>query len=202
MSKTLVKVSMTESCLSFRTITKERKSPHSFLISREMIDDLYALTTTILCAYDGGSFARIWQDPLRETVHIRFYWLHSNGFRLAGWEQTIILPFHELMAFNKGYKGKTWACLSLEQSQLPKLVFCGTKNLHAAVNNPAVRRKLSRFLRDNFRWPGAGEIRLYDDTVPFSFFFQEVQNDRNGICGGVILHGQDHMQKAQYSLHT
>lgn len=202
MKKTLVKITIIDKFLSFRTITKEQKSPHSFMIPKGLIDDLYDLTTAILCEYDCGSFARIWRDPLRETVHIHFYWLHRSGFRLVGWEQAIILPFHELMAFNKGYSGDEWTCLSLEQPPLPRLVFCSKNNLRAAVNEPTVRRKLSRFLRDNFRYPGADEIRLYDDLVPYSFFFQEVQDDRIGICGGVILHGQDNMKKAQYSLHT
>ena len=202
MKKTLVKITIIDKFLSFRTITKEQKSPHSFMIPKGLIDDLYDLTTAILCEYDCGSFARIWRDPLRETVHIHFYWLHRSGFRLVGWEQAIILPFHELMSFNKGYSGDEWTCLSLEQPPLPRLVFCSKNNLRAAVNEPTVRRKLSRFLRDNFRYPGADEIRLYDDLVPYSFFFQEVQDGRIGICGGVILHGQDNMKTAQYSLHT
>lgn len=202
MNRTLVKVMVADKFLSFRTITKDEKSSHSFMIPRGTIDDLYEITTAVLCEYDSGSFARIWRDPLRETVHIRFYWLHSNGFRLTGREQTIIIPFRELMAFNKGYAGDEWSFLSMEQPQRPKMVFCETNNLHAAVNNPIVRRKLSRFLRDNFRWPGSDEIRLYDDLMPHSFFFREVQGGRIGICGGVLLHGQDNMKKAQYALHT
>ncbi|MCI9263280.1 MAG: hypothetical protein HFF06_01760 [Oscillospiraceae bacterium] len=202
MNKTLVKVRKMDKYLYFCTITKERKSPHSFMISTGVLDDLYDLTTAILCEYDCGSFARIWRDPLRKTVHIRFYWLHSDGVRFEGWEQTIIIPFQELMAFNKGYMGDTWSFLSLENYHGPKLVFCKTDNLHSAVNNPVVRKKLSRFLRDNFRWPDWDEIRFYNDLIPYSFFFQTVRDGRIGISGGVILHEQDNMKKAQYALHT
>ncbi len=200
--KTLVIITMAEKYLVFRTVTMDRKSPHSFMISKAAIDDLYDLPRTVLCEHDCGSFAQIWRNPLKETVHIRFYWLNSNGFQLTGWEQTIIVPFDELMSFNKGYMGQRWALLSLEESRQPKLVFCGKKNLHAAVNDPTVRHKLTRFLRDNFRWLGADEILLYDDMEPYSFFFREMRSGRAGICGGVILHGHANMEKAQYSIHT
>jgi len=180
----------------------DRKSPHGFMISKVVIDDLYELPRTVLCEHDCGSFAQVWRDPLSETVHIRFYWLNSNGVQLTGWEQTIIVPFDELMSFNKGYMGERWELLSLEESRQPKLTFCGKKNLHAAVNNPVVRRKLTRFLRDNFQWPGAEEILLYDDMKPYSFYFREMRNGRVGICGGVIFHGREDMKKAQYSIHT
>lgn len=81
-------------------------------------------------------------------------------------------------------------------------MFCGAKNLLAAVNNLTVRRKLARFLRDNFQWPRTDEIHFYDDMEPYSFFFREMQNGRTGICGGVILHGREDMKTAHYSIHT
>lgn len=201
-SKTLVIITKAEKYLVFRTITMDRKSPQSFMISKAAIDDLHDLPRTALCKHDCGSFARVWRDTLKETVHIRFYWLNGDGSQLTGWEQTIILPFHELMSFNKGYMGERWALLSLEESRQPKLVFCGTKNLHAAVSNPTVRRKLARFLRDNFKWPEADEIHFYDDREPYSFFFREMRGGCAGICGGVILHDRENMEKAQYSIHT
>ena len=201
-SKTLVIITQTEKYLSFRTVTRDRKSPHSFMIPKASIDYLFDLPRTVLCEHDCGSFAQMWRDPLKETVHIRFYWLNSDGFRLTGWEQTIIVPFDDLMSFRNGDMEERWALLSLEEFQRPKLVFRGTQNLHAAVNNPTVRRKLTRFLRDNFRWFGTDEILFYDDIEPYSFFFREMQNGRAGICGGVILHGRENMEKAQYSIHT
>ena len=200
-NRILIKIMASEKFLSFRTIMKDKKSPHSFMISKGVIEDLYDLPSSVLCSYDCGSFAQLWQDPLQETVHIRFCWLHSDGFRLVGWEQTIVMPFHTLMAY-KNHREGNWALLSLDQPQFTKLVFCATDNLHAAVGNPVVRRKLRRFLRDNFKWRGSEEIRFYNDLVPYSFFFQEIQNGRINICGAVILHGQDNLEKAQYTLHT
>lgn len=47
-----------------------------------------------------------------------------------------------------------------------------------------------------------GDILIYDDGAPYSFFFEEVTPRGTGICGGIILHGADNLQKAQYSVHT
>lgn len=201
-SKTLVKVTANGDYLSFRTITRERKSPHSFMIAKSSIGQLYQFRTTF-CEYDSGSFVQMWQERLDRTVHFRFFWLCSDGSRLTGWEQTIILPYQELSDFNNGYRGSQWTLFSLDEIQYPKLVFCATDNLHKAVENPIVRRKLSRFFRDNFKWRDVDEIHFYNDSTPYSFFFKEMMHDgRTGICGGVILHGQDNMKTAKYAIHT
>lgn len=47
-----------------------------------------------------------------------------------------------------------------------------------------------------------GKVEPYDDGAPYSFFFEEVTPRGTGICGGIILHGADNLQKAQYSVHT
>lgn len=90
----------------------------------------------------------------------------------------------------------------MESRAAPKFVFCGEENLHAVLENRPVRRKLVKFLRNNFHWQGADEIRFYNDFVPYSFFFREFRGGRPGMCGGLILHGQENMAKAQYSIHT
>lgn len=201
-NKTLVKITADEAYLSFRTITRERKSPHSFMISKFSVSQLLTFGT-VVCESDSGSFVQMWQDKLSKTVRCRFFWLHSDGFRLSGWEQTIILPFWKLMDFNdKSEKGCQWKVLSLEEPQRPKLVFSAASNLHEIVSNPVVRRKLSHFLRDNFQWRDTQEIHFYDDSTPYSFFFREMNGERTGLCGGLILHGQDDLKKAQYAIHT
>lgn len=53
-----------------------------------------------------------------------------------------------------------------------------------------------------FDWPDSNEIYLYNDFVPYSFFFREFRNDRAVMCGGLILHGQEDMSRAYYGLHT
>ena len=70
------------------------------------------------------------------------------------------------------------------------------------VDNKLVRRKLSKFLRNHFNWPSATEVRFFGDFEPYSFFFREYRKDQAGICGGLILHGRENMDKAYYSVHT
>ena len=45
-------------------------------------------------------------------------------------------------------------------------------------------------------------IVVYDDFVPYSFFFQEECVNGNGICGGIILYGREDLKKACYGMHT
>ena len=48
----------------------------------------------------------------------------------------------------------------------------------------------------------ADEIHLFNDFVPYSFFFREYRNGQPVVCGGLILHGQEDMSKAYYGIHT
>lgn len=81
-------------------------------------------------------------------------------------------------------------------------MFKSRKNLHAALANGVIRRKLIRFLRDQFRWAYAEKIEIYDDFMPYSFFFRETRGGETGLSGGIILHGQEDMKTAYYSIHT
>ena len=42
----------------------------------------------------------------------------------------------------------------------------------------------------------------FDDCDPFSFTFREYLPGRTGLCGGVILHREEELKNAYYSLHT
>ena len=43
---------------------------------------------------------------------------------------------------------------------------------------------------------------VYDDFVPYNFFFREERTCGTGLCGGIILHGQKDLKKAYYGIHT
>lgn len=203
--RTLVKVSAYGDSFVFRTVSPERKSPHTFYVPRRMFAELER-TGEILCQ-DILSFARFFRDMTDGTLIIQFSWLSQRGKdRLEGWEQMVRLPYDAFSAFIKDSAEKDgrsdWIALSVASRRMPKLVFCGKESLHAALDSKLVRRKLVKFLRDNFKWPGADEIRFYNDFVPYSFFFREIRSGEPVMCGGLILHGQDNMAKAAYSIHT
>ncbi len=62
---------------------------------------------------------------------------------------------------------------------------------------PAAGTLYEVFLDCHFRWPDAVRIQIVDDScVLYSFFFQEERLNGNGICGGIILHGQEDLKKA------
>ena len=83
------------------------------------------------------------------------------------------------------------------------MVFDGNKaNLRAAISNPHVRHKLGKALAANFNWPSADEVRLYNDFVPYSFFFREFRDGQARMCGGLILHNHDDPRRMTYSIHT
>lgn len=203
--RVLVKVSVDGDDIHLRLIDPSEKTHRSFCIDYDAFDDLEY--REMAGVNDCGSFAVLRRNRADGTASMRFVWLSSSGDGpVAGWEQTVKLPFQELRSFirasaEKGGPSK-WAALSVKPGNTPKLVFCGRENLHDAVENQTVRRKLVRFLRDNFKWWGTDEIRFYNDFVPYSFSFQEFRNGQPGMCGGLILHSQKNLEKAYYSIHT
>lgn len=42
---------------------------------------------------------------------------------------------------------------------------------------------------------------VYDDFMPYGFFREERVNE-NGICGGIILHGQNDLKKVCCGMHA
>lgn len=202
MKRTLVKITTSENCISFRTISRSGKS-RQFYVTRSEFARLEHEPEVI--TRDIWSFAVLRRDKDKDTLSVQFTWLSGDGTNVKGSEETVTLRYSELAAFvqaNEG-EGAEYRALSLDwRAHRPRLVFNSGKNLRAAVSNGTVRRKLSRALRDSFQWPGAEQITLSDDFVPYSFFFRETRGGQQVLCGGLILHGQEDMSKAYYGLHT
>lgn len=204
-NRVLLKAAASEHCISFRTVSRSRKSPKRFYVTRDEFARLE--TQASITTHDGWSFAILRRDVRADTLEIQFTWLNGGGDRLSGWEETVIVPYGRLAAFvrESAQEGgpQEWKALSMDFSgRRPQLVFDAKKTLHAILNNGVVRRKLVRFLRDGFNWPRSEQIHLYSDFVPYSFFFREIQDGEAVMCGGLILHGQEDMSKAYYSVHT
>ena len=203
-NRTLVKISATKNCIGFRIVTPTEKSPHRFYVLRDSILALEAKSQVI--EQDCGSFAVLRRDKARGTLSIRFVWLSGSGCQITGREETVTLPYDKLLEFMNDSATengpKEWNTLSIEASGTPRQIFCGQENLHDALRRKAVRRKLVRFLRDHFQWGSSDEIRFYNDFVSYSVSFREFRCGQPGMSGGLILHGQEDMAKAQYSIHT
>lgn len=201
----LVKAYANEHGIDFRTVTRARKSPHRFYVLRSVLARLER--EPYLVAHDIYSFAVLRRDDYRGTLTIDFTWLRGTARALSGREETVILPYAALMEFitASAQEGgpQTWRALSLDMThRKPKFVFQSKETLHSVLENATIRRKLFRSLNQQFRWPDSDQINFYNDFMPYSFSFQETRRGQQGICGGLILHGQEDMSKAYYSVHT
>jgi len=203
--RTLVKLSAGKYCVGFRTIRRDGKSPGEFVITRSTLDKLGCEQDVI--ANDIHSFAILRRNIAAGTIRIDFTWLHSDGgTRVTGHRETVTIRYDGLMAFvrsNAEEGGPSqWATLSIIEGGQPRLVFHDVEGLRRCLENHKVRRKLLRFLRDNFKYSMADEIDFYHDFEPYSFSFREIYNGNTGIVGGLILHNHDDMERAYYSTHT
>ena len=203
--RTLVYMIFREDYVGLRTVSRSKKSPHRFYISRNKLEELEHKPEVIAC--DIHSFAVLRRDTYAGTLEIAFTWLGGDKNSLSGYQDTIILPYDEMVEHLhesvSERKPIVWKVLSVDDSVgQVRIVFKSKKNLHAALGNGVIRRKLIRFLRDQFRWGNSEEIEIYDDFMPYSFFFREIKDGKAGISGGLILHGQEDMKKAYYSMHT
>ena len=202
-NRTLAKVSAGEYCMGFKTISQRKKSPQTFLITRDMLAQLEQKPEII--TQDIYSFAVRRLNAAARTLTINFSWLQRRfDCELAGWEETAVLPYDALTSFMEAsaQKGgpKTWRVLSLQNTVTPQVVFVDTEGLRKCLENRTVRGKLTRALRDNFH--GADRVEFYHDFEAYSFMFQSYRAGRPSVTGGLILHDQNDLQKAHYSVHT
>jgi len=201
--RTLVKVSAREYCIGFRTISQLRKPAHQFLIPRTTLEELESRPE--ITGHDGHSFAILRHDIPNGTLNIDFSWLDWYGNdQLRGWEERVTLPYDTLMDFmrNSVQEGapQEWHVLSMQTVRTPKFTFHDKAGLHTCLENRTVRKKLARALRDNFR--DLDCVVFYHDFEKYSFFFQSYWGEKMCTCGGLILHGQDNLKTASYSVHT
>ena len=205
MKNILVRAYAEEYGIDFRTVSRNRKSPHRFYILRDKLAELEHKPEIIV--RDIRSFAVLRRDIHTGTLQIEFNWLNSDGRSVSGYQETVTLPYEKFAAFvhnsNTENGTKEWKVLSVENStKQPQIVFNSRRNLHAVLADRIVRRKLVRFLRDGFQWPDSIRIELFDDFMPYSFTFREIKNGKTALSGGLILHRQDDIEKAYYGIHT
>lgn len=203
-NRTMVKLTACQYGIEFQTYSREKKS-RSFFVLRDELAELSRRDE--ITVHDGSSYATFRRDTYTGTVGIRFAWLNICGDRLSGREETLELPYAAITEFAEssqetgGPKHCSLLAAATKTAQ-PRLVFCDIQRLHECLAVKDVRRKLVRFLRDNFRWPDSEEIRFYSDFNSYSFFFQEIRRGRTCLSGGLILHRQENLDRAYYSIHT
>ena len=202
--RTMLKVTVSGEYLIFKTVTREWKSG-TLYASREELCKLNWKDQIIV--KDCDYLAVFTRNHPRGTVAIMFYWTQcSDGTHLTGRKSMVRIPWRDFSDFLERSEDadgtEKWEALSDDENHYPRLIFANTERLGEVVRNKRVRRKLSKFLRNAFRWPDSDKIYLYADFVPYSFTFREFRNGEECLFGGIILHGQEDMSKAYYSMHT
>ncbi len=204
-NRIMVRVKVLKEEILLKTVSREFKAPHFFYILKERILELERDKSIIVKNY--GSYAelsKIQSTAGQRILHITFSWLKEeyNGV-LTGWRETVELPYDLFyQAATEDSPDCEWKILSLVNKSRPKILFESRSNLHNAVRNPWVRKKLGRFFSQHFQWPNSQKIVLTDDGCPYSFNFTEYRNEGEGMFGGVILHGRENLRTAYYGIHT
>lgn len=206
-NRIMIKLSASEDCITLRTFTKDYHSPQGFILTQKEMMELEEKGH--LTVSDIRSFAEL---ALRKSIEqeeileIVFTWLSdAGGGKVSGMTETVRLPyekFKELVEESRE-NGTQKRMLSIEERGRVKVTFQSRRNLRAVAETKALRKKLGKFMGNHFlRWKGSRQITVYDDFEPYSFFFQEQTPYGAGMCGGVILHGRENLEKAYYGIHT
>ena len=204
---TMVKFTATGECVALQTISRTYRSPHRFFILEKKFRELEHVGA--LTVRDLHSFAELRLYEAKEgkkMLEITFFWLNAKGNGgLYGQEERIALPYERFLRLaeeSQAQGGETKRLLSHREQHKPKIEFYSRSNLQDVVQRKELRHKLGKFLDRHFNWPDAMSIQISDDFVPYSFFFTEKRATGNGLCGGIILHGQEDLKKAYYGMHT
>ena len=194
-NRTMIKLSASEDCVTLRTLSKDYHSPQGFVLTEKELLELEE--RRYMTVSDIRSFAK---------VSLEFTWLSdAGGGKVSGRTETVRLSYKKFKSSIKQSREDSMQIkmLSLEESGRPKIEFQSRRNLKAVAETKALRKKLGKFMADHFlRWKGSRQITVYDDFEPYSFFFREQTPYGAGICGGVILHGWENLEKAYYGIHT
>ena len=125
--------------------------------------------------------------------------------KVSGNKETLRVSYERFMAMvekSAAENGATQKLLSPDRRSLPKIEFQSRQNLKHVAGRKRLRRQLGKFLDSYFLQNGRERIAIYDDYEPYSFQFVEHTAYGRGLCGGIILHGQDHLKTAYYGMHT
>lgn len=75
--RTLIKASAGEHCISFRTVSRKKKSPWEFLVCRSELEKLER--EGIVIAQDIHGFVALSRNIPAGTLRMEFTWLRSGG---------------------------------------------------------------------------------------------------------------------------
>lgn len=202
-SRTMISIKAYENSVYLKTYSRDFRCSKNFCLLKKDVQKL--ISEEAIIVKDVCSFAELhcWKDVNHNrNVNIRFLWLENirNG-KYEGYDETICLPQEILYKalLESEYEHKL---LSRTQAIPSKIEFHSRQNLKDIISQPIIRHKFVKFLEKNLNWKNYERFDLYDDFLPYSFMFDGYTSYGAGLSGGIILHGQDNLNTAYYSIHT
>lgn len=140
-------------------------------------------------------------------LRLEFTWIEheDNSGNISGRIETVHIRWEDMerILYADNTTSMQYKLLDIgPETAKPKITFVRTENLKRVLEDPILRRRISKALMSNFNYPGADEIRMYNDCEPHSFFFEEIRNGQRAMCGGLILHKDANPRRTNYSVHT
>lgn len=137
------------------------------------------------------------------AINIIIHWPDRDGRPMTDRCESVYIPYDAFMDFYRASRegGPTvWRALNMDYFRQPKFVFEDKSRLHQCLENGIVRKKLIRYLRDNF-YGGIGdserEIHFYEHPEPYSFTLKKVSCFPTYIQE-MVLKGQCDLSTARY----
>ena len=207
MERTMLKLSVRDEFIVFQTYSRRNGRSSQFYMREDTLDTLKQ--TGVAVSMDDPHFIKLrtyFDRAGVERLCIQFTWLSISGNDdVHGRREFLDVDYVKFKAATeKSHAGQgTWQkLLTLPEQGKPPIQMNSKGNLKKVLQNRTLKKKLGRFLASHFRWESAKCIHISDDYLPYSFFFWEEFDDGRGICGGIILHGQEDLRKAHYEIHT
>lgn len=190
-----------------RTYKKGVRRKEYFYFFRHDFENL-ELHIPHLCS-DKDNFAKLTKSVgwSGEELRMQFMWLQNQGnSEYHGSGETVCVNFADFRrAIEESERsGEEITILDLVV-KFPEIEFQGSRNLQNVVSNKSIRKKLFSFLDQNFRWPSAKKIRIFNDYEPYDFCFEEELYDDSvkGIFGGIVYHANSEKpNESRYAIHT
>ena len=217
---TFKKLSDRDNLVDLHTLTREGMKNHFVMRSEVLHKALFPVKNDengdpvwdVQYAADLYDFMRVYFDAPMNVVDFRVTWLHGYDDNVSGNIQNFSIPVGKLYDFVSSAKeGEGFSYLYREEERNPRINFTEAANQKINELSKAEQRALSKFIRDAFQWPRSAEIVVYPDYDGFFFreYLRGYDNNRCGICGGIIQHkskrrGKDNIERVciEYQSHT
>lgn len=198
----LFKATAAERYIDFQLISRARRDYRHVYVPRTYIaqtrrDDLVIvdMIDTLVILINSKNI---------HALNIAIYWPDKDGRPMSDTGESVYVPYDAFMDFywesRQPCGPAVWRSLDMDYFMQPKFVFEDKGKLHQCLVNEIVRKKLIRYLRDNF-YGGVGdsnrEIHFCAHPKPYSFTIKKVSSFSTHVQE-MVLRGQNDLSTARY----